>query len=129
MSSVREDTKRLWEEIRVAFEAHRTSSDRDAVAALNRISVKCLGLTRPIPLEPENTTVTTELISPSELQDLVLYHPRAKPLSSHEPIVLVMWRGRRFVLDGNTRVNMWLQSAEPVSRQAIVLRPVSRGTA
>jgi hypothetical protein len=128
MSSARNESSRLWDEIRAAFEPHRVGADRDAVAALNRISVKCLGLDRPIPLEPSNTIVSEELLAPGEFRNLVLYHRRSKPLRSHEPIVIVTWAGKRFVLDGNTRVNMWLQGDQLVPRRAIVLQPRSRGT-
>jgi hypothetical protein len=129
VTSVRNDSSRLWDEIQVAFEAHRTSGDHDAIAALNRISVKCLGLAAPIPLDPKTATVSDEVLSPSALRELVLYHKRVKPLRSHEPIVVVVWRGKRFVVDGNTRVNMWLGSGETLSRRAIVLHPVSSGAA
>ncbi len=113
----------LWRRIHAAFDAHRQATDKDAQAALERIAAKCLGLASPKPFNRSNSLVREEMMSAALLNDLVRYHERTRPLRPCGPIVVLLHQGRRVVIDGNNRVNMWLAQNAPGPFYAIVIEP------
>ena len=120
--SSREASAVLWQRILAVFEAHRQPTDSDAQAALNRIAMKCLGLDKPSAFDPDTCTVSLEILEPSDLRSLKTFHRRDRPAREVEPIVVLESDGKRYVVDGNNRVNKWSAQHENVSRSAIVLK-------
>ncbi len=43
----------------------------------------------------------------TDLDDLVLYHSRTTPRRDHGALVVLIVDGRRFIIDGNSRANLW----------------------
>lgn len=117
----------LWEQVYATFEAHRLRTDPDAQAALNRIAAKCLGLSEVRSFDPSNCRVRRELLRQEALRTLKRYHQRKEPLRDYEPIVVIEWRGRSWVVDGNTRVNKWIADGAPQPRSAIIITPETDG--
>jgi hypothetical protein len=116
----------LWEEIFRALEFHRYRqghpADVSAQAALNRIAAKCLG-TSERTFEPSNCRVHKEFLTTQQLTGLKRYHPRCSPARDCEPIVVIEFNGFKWVIDGNTRVNKWIETGSQNMRCAIVITP------
>ena len=110
----------LWKQVHAAFEAHRIPGiDPDAQAALNRIAAKCLRIS----FDEANCTIREEILDLNALRRSTVFHSNASPARHHEPIVVLSFKGERYVIDGNKRVNAWRATAKPQSRRAIVIEP------
>ena len=123
----------LWQQIYAAFEAHRRMpGDCDAQTALNRIAAKCIAKHEDAPVirsfDPTSCTAREESMSTEELRRLETFHERALPLRDVEPIVVLIYAGRRIVIDGNTRVNKWCAEGGSRPRRAIVIEPKVPGS-
>ena len=105
-----------------AFEPHakRDPSPQDA---LERIAQKCLGLEQRHPFNSGNCSVRVESLTPNDLGSLVVYHTRSRPLRDGGPLVLLEVGGRRVVIDGNNRINLWRAERAPGPFEALVIVP------
>ena len=119
------DTGELWRRIHKSFKYHRTDTDPDAQAAMDRIAMKCLGLTVPKSFNATNCTVREELLSTTYLRELKLYHQRANPYHLRGPIVVLLYGGAKVVIEGSTRVNAWIERKIKGPFTAIVVEPHS----
>ena len=119
-----EDADRLWQQAREAFEGHRMRPiDRDAQMALDRIAAKCLRIS----FNESNCTIREEVLDLDALRQLIVYHQNASPSRNEEPIIILSFKGARYVIDGNKRVNAWRAIGKPQSRRAIVIEPTEAG--
>jgi hypothetical protein len=119
-----EAADRLWREARDAFEPHRLRPiDRDAQMALDRIAAKCLRIS----FNERNCTIREEVLDLDGLRELIVYHENASPGQDHEPIIVLSFKGARYVIDGNKRVNAWRATGRPQSRRAIIIEPTEAG--
>jgi hypothetical protein len=96
---------------------------------INRIARKCLKRAIGHPgLEVYDATtcdVREEVIEGSQLPELVRYHKRTKLTGRSTPIVIVEVEERRVVIEGNNRVNAWVDAGDTTPRQALVITPRS----
>jgi hypothetical protein len=115
----------LWSQAHRAFEGHRLAVDPNAQAALNRIAAKCLRIS----FDPTNCTIREAVLDAEALRQLHVFHNRASPASDHEPIVVLSFKGKEYVIDGNSRVNLWRRIDGPQLRRAIVIEPTQAGYA
>jgi hypothetical protein len=116
----------LWAEARAAFEGHRQPPrDPDAQAALNRIAAKCLRLS----FDDTNCAIWEETLNLDDLNRLNVFHRNASPARDGEPIVVLSFQDKRYVIDGNRRVNAWRALGKPQNRRAIVIQPTDEGYA
>ena len=92
----------LWGKARAAFVAHQIRGiDHTPQHALNRIAAKCLRLS----FDDTSCAIREELLDLDDLNRLEVYHDQRGPGRDHEPIVVLSFRGRRYVIDGNKRVS------------------------
>ena len=117
----------LWAEALAAFEAHRirTTIDPDAQATLNRIAAKCLRFS----FDGTTCEIREEALTLDDLKRLEVFHRDAKPGRDVEPIVVLSFKSKRYVIDGNKRVNAWRATGKPQTRRAIVIEPTDEGYA
>jgi hypothetical protein len=118
-------SKALWDRVYAALEGHRRHTDADAQAALDRIAAKVLGLVGPQSFNSSTCAIREEALSLDQCEALAVYHTRAAPLRDDDRIVVLETGGRRFVVDGNNRVNAWRQSGKVEHRTMLVLTPKS----
>jgi hypothetical protein len=114
------DSPELWRRVHAAFEGH-SRNDPSTQAGLERIAKKCLGLTERRPFNQTNCTIRAEVFHPEQLASLVRYHDRTKPQREGQAIVVLEYQGRRFVIDGNNRVNKWVAEKRLEPFEAIVI--------
>jgi len=107
----------------MSFEYHRKGTDPNAQSALDRIAMKCLGLSKPKSFNPGNCSIREENLSVNDLADLVVYHSRKRPKKMEGPIVVLVYNGRRFVIEGNTRTNSWRAGMYNGPFTALILEP------
>ena len=113
------DADILWRQIHAAFEAHRIPGiDRTPQMAMDRIAAKCIGFS----FSPDNCEVDEEVLSLDNLKQLKRYHKEANPARNDEPIIVLVYDGDRFVIDGNKRVNKWVNDEDATSRRALIVR-------
>jgi hypothetical protein len=60
---------------------------------------------------------------------LWVFHEIATPAREVEPIVVLSFRGERYVIDGNKSVNLWRAAPGPQRRRAIIIEPTAAGYA
>ena len=121
------DTATLWDVIYASFEGHRFAvnpPDPDAQAALDRIAAKCLKIPRR-PFNADNCDVREQMFTVDELRQIKRHHDRIAPSMNFKPIVALAFEGRLFVVEGNTRLNKWLQDHPATPRRAIVITPTT----
>jgi hypothetical protein len=89
--------------------------------ALDRIAAKCLHLS----FNPSNCSVRETVLSLDELRPLKRYHTRDQldPQYEHGAIVVLVYHGERVVIDGNTRVNKWVNEHSTTPRSALIIEP------
>ena len=117
------DTVELWRQIHESFKCHITRIDSNAQAAMERVAMKCLGLTVRRSFNALNCTVREETLETASLHELKLYHPRAEPRHPGGPIVVLVYEGKKFVIDGNNRVSVWIKRKMKGPFTAIVVEP------
>lgn len=110
----------------MSFEYHRKDADQNAQSALDRIAMKCLGLSERKSFNPDNCSIREENLSLGNLGDLVVYHDRTRPKKMAGPIVVLVYNGRRFVIEGNTRANSWRARMYKGPFTALILEPRTR---
>jgi hypothetical protein len=114
------DAKGLWDRVRAAFKAHQTPIDSTPQAALNRIAAKCIGFS----FDPSNCDVHEEHLTLDELRRLKRHsEDDGRPHREVEPIVVLVYGGQRFVIDGRRRVTKWLNEGIDRPRAAIIITP------
>lgn len=97
----------LWKVVYASFEYHRKPGDESAQAALDRIAKKCLGLNERKSFNPGNCSVCEVILTADELQSIEVYHSRNQPMRMEGPIVILVYGGIPYVIEGNTRINAW----------------------
>lgn len=117
------DTEKLWKQIYDSFKYHRTSSNPNAQSAMDRIAMKCLGLPKRESFNPKTCTVREGILSADSLRDLKLYHPRNQPHHLNGPIVVLIYKGEKVVIEGNNRVNTWIARQLKGPFSAIFVEP------
>jgi hypothetical protein len=103
------DNEKLWKQIYDSFKYHRTSSNPDAQSAMDRIAMKCLALPKRESFNPTTCTVWEGVLSADSLHDLKLYHRRSQPHHLEGPIIVLIHKGEKVVIEGNNRVNAWIE--------------------
>jgi len=119
--SAMSEAHELWERIYAAFKPHRMPTDPTPQAALNRIAAKCLKTEQRRSFDPSNCVVRQEVLSVDELRQLELFHNRPFPQRCDDPIIVLVCEERRVVIDGNNRVNKWVQAGASEPRLAIII--------
>ena len=119
------DAEELWQQIHESFKHNHLirGFDSDPQAAMDRVAMKCLGFS----FNSTNCTVREEMLEAAALHKLVLKHGRTKPFHLKDPIVVLVYEGKRFVIDGNRRVNKWIKQKEKGPFKAIVVEPHVEG--
>jgi hypothetical protein len=103
------DANFLWRQVHAAFHAHQIRGiDRTPQMAMDRIAAKCIGLS----FNPDNCDVQEEVLSLDDLKKLKRYHKEANPQRNGDPIIVLVYGGHRFVIDGNKRVNKWVSEED-----------------
>ena len=114
------DTDALWKRVDDAFKDHRIRlEDQTPQVNLNRIAAKCIG----IRFDSSNCTVHEEWLSPDELRRLKRFHDDNQPSRDWGSIVVLVYKGERVVIDGNKRVNKWVNEESTVLRSALIIEP------
>lgn len=85
--------------------------------------MKCLGLAVRKPFNRTNCSIREEVLSVDAIRQLVVYHNRDRPANMEGPIVVLIYDGRRFVIEGNTRTNAWRAGQYGGPFTALVLEP------
>jgi hypothetical protein len=119
MNNISDD---LWARIRAAFVGH-AGNDPSSQAALERIAQKCRYASERAPLDETNCTVRTEQLMLADLDNLTLYHPRTTPRRDMGALVILVVDGRRIVIDGNSRTNLWKSERRTGPFEALVIVP------
>lgn len=116
------DTDALWVRVRAAFEAHQIPGiDHTPQMALDRIAAKCIHLS----FNDSNCTVREECLLLDELRQLRRYHDNVHPKRDSGPIIVLVYEGQRFIIDGNKRVNKWVEQGSAEPRSALIIEPIS----
>ena len=113
----------LWHQVHAAFEFHRKKADPNAQAAMDRVAAKCIGSSTPVSFNATNCLLREELLSSVSLHELTLYHKRGTPYHRKAPIVVLLHKGKKIVIDGNTRVNAWIAHGDKGPFSAIIVEP------
>ena len=118
-----DDVAHLWRRALAQFEFHRQPTDPTAQDAMNRIAQKCLQLTERPSFSPSNCAIRLVSLSRAELSQLQRFHSRTKGYPSLEAVVVIEVRGKLVVVEGNTRVNRWLDEGRVGPMAALVVTP------
>ena len=114
------DTDALWVRVHAAFKAHQIPHiDLTPQMALNRIAAKCIHLS----FDQSNCMVHEESLSIDDLRQLTRYPNEDPPQRDGGSIVVLVYEGQRFVIDGNKRVNKWLKEGSTELRSALIVEP------
>ena len=115
------DPVELWRQIHESFKGHIIPGfDSDAQAAMDRVAMKCLGYS----FNNTNCMVREESLDGVSLHKLKL-RPRqtTEPRHPGGPIVVLRYGGEMYVIDGNRRVNAWIEQKSKGPFRAIVVEP------
>jgi len=117
----------LWRRALASFRNHAIGAEpSDLQLALNRIAAKCIAR-QPAAVtqsfDASNCSLHEERLSPGELCQLERYHERAATDRDDEPVVSLLYQGRRIVIDGNTRVNKWCTAGRSRLRSVLFIKP------
>jgi hypothetical protein len=118
----------LWQRVNESFERHRQApGEPDTQTTLNRIAAKCItkqpDATATRSFDASNCVVREEHLPVAALCELERYHDRSVPAWEVEPIVVLVYEGRRIVIEGNNRVNKWCAERESRLRSVIFIEP------
>jgi hypothetical protein len=113
----------LWRAVHAAF-----PYTSDVVQAeINRIAAKCLkkaGVEAGLDAVDSSTCDVIEVgMTGNELASLIRYHDRAKLTGRSTPIVVVRTDGKDIVIEGNNRVNNWVNCGDVTTRRVLVIIP------
>jgi len=86
---------------------------------MDRVAMKCLGVS----FNHKNCTVREESLDNASLKGLVLRHKGTRPSYPGGPIVILLYKGKKYVIDGNNRVNVWIKQKISGPFRAIVVEP------
>jgi hypothetical protein len=113
----------LWGQVFDAFDAHRIRGDHTPQMALNRIAGKRIGCIA-VSFDPSTCDIHEEVLPLEGLRRLKRYNEHATdPQWDVEPIVVLVYEGQRFVIDGQRRVTKWLNEGIEQPRAAIIVEP------
>jgi hypothetical protein len=117
----RVSTTDLWQAVYAAFPY---PSDR-VQSEINRIASKCLkkalGWTQPVVLDASTGDVREELIHAKDLPGLICHHSRTNVTNRTTPIVIVQASGTLIVIEGNNRVNKWVNEGNLNPCRALII--------
>ena len=82
-----------------------------------------------ISFDDTTCAIREEVLSLDDLNRLTVFHEKGTPGRDVEPIVVLSFRGQRYVIDGNKRVNAWRKTGKPQARRAIIIEPTAEGYA
>ena len=109
----------LWSQIHAAFKAHQIPRiDQTPQMAMDLIAAKCIGLS----FNPDNCDVNEVMLSLDDLKQLKRYHKEANPKRDGDAIVVLVHDGYQFVIDGNKRVNKWVNDEDATPRRALIVK-------
>jgi hypothetical protein len=114
------DSDDLWSRVDTAiFEA---TSRAETIAHLNRLLRKCV-IEAPCTFISEvGSTLVRERLTVPQLEMFWRGHHRTKARRYHPPIVVADFRGTKYVLDGTTRINDWVQCSDEDVHETIIIR-------
>lgn len=72
-------------------------------------------------LTPENTTVKLDSYSAEHLNELSPKPGPAEPRFTDVPVVVILYRGKECLIDGNNRVRYWRKSGDTQSKDVYVV--------
>ena len=114
------DAVELWRQIHESFKHHIIPGfDSSAQAAMDRVAMKCLVFS----FNATNCTVREVILDGASLHELERKHERTKPRHPGGPIVVLLYEGKKYVIDGNRRVNVWIERKFRGPVRAIVVEP------
>lgn len=108
----------LWELAYSCLEHHRKSNDGTANDALNRLVREYVPAARDVRLGEENCSIREESWTNDQLAQVARRHSRANPKHEAGPLLVVVYNGVGYLVDGNNRVNKW------IAQQDIGFHPV-----
>jgi len=120
-----DDGAQLWKRALAQFEFHRQRTDPTALDAMNRIAQKCLHLAARPSFGPANCAIRAASVSRTELSQLRRFHPRTKGYPSFEPVVVIESGSDLIVVEGNTRVNRWLEERREGPFPMLIVTPAA----
>jgi hypothetical protein len=120
MSTSQDD---LWKAVHAAF-----PYTSDVVQAeINRIAAKCLkkaGVQAGVVAVDSSTCDVIEVdMAGKELASLIRYHDRTRLTGRSTPIVVVRTDGKDIVIEGNNRINNWVNCGDVTTRRVLVIIP------
>ena len=111
----------LWSRVHASF----PYSAESVQAEINRIAIKCLKKARCetdiIVFDSGTCDVSAEVVKGSDLGRLVRAHNRTRVTGRTTPIVIVRVDSKDVVVDGNNRVNKWVEDGDLTPRQALMI--------
>ena len=123
MSNVKLGERDLWQAVYEAF-PYPPDCVQDEI---NRIASKCLnkalGWTQSVVLNSATCDVREVVIGGDEISTLIRYHQRTNVSGNTTPIVIVQAGGKNVLIEGNNRVNKWVNECDLAPRRALVLVP------
>jgi hypothetical protein len=125
LGGMSDDGAHLWKRALAQFEFHRQNTDPTALDAMNRIAQKCLYLAERPSFSPENCTIRAASLTRTELSQLKRFHPRTKGYPSLEPVVVIESGSDLVVVEGNTRVNRWLEEGREGPFPTLIVAPAA----
>lgn len=119
------ETNILWHQALAAFAPHQLRGiDHTPQMALDRVAVKCLRISLKLFFNSSNCNISQTLLPFSELDKLTRYDKLdANPHCECEPIVVLVYNGQRYVIDGRRRVTKWLNEDSTKPRLALIIEP------
>jgi hypothetical protein len=120
-----DDGVKLWKSALAQFEFHRQSTDPTALDAMNRIAQKCLNLAAKPSFSPATCSIRAASLSRTELSQLKRSHQRTKGYPSTEAVVVIEFSGYLVVVEGNTRVNRWLEEGREGPFLTLIVTPAA----
>jgi hypothetical protein len=119
------DQKTIWKHIHASFKGHmKRGVDLSEQMALDRVAAKCIhrdGLS----FNESNCLVREEMLTLDQLEKLKRHHQGVgiHRLYENQPIIVLIFESNRIVIDGNHRVNTWVQQQSTTPRFAFVIEP------
>ena len=111
----------LWRLAYSSLEHHRKAKDHSANAVLNRLVNERFPSGPRLELNETTCVVSEHEYSTRELESFEKWHDRDTPARDGGSIVIVECRGRHLLIDGNNRVNRWIQENSSDLHNAIVI--------
>ncbi|MBI3356128.1 MAG: hypothetical protein HY038_05055 [Nitrospirae bacterium] len=103
------------------MDGHRVPPpDKTPQETLDRVAAKCIRVS----FNPKNCKVRQETLSFEDLKGLKRYsEDDHHPSWEVDPIVVLVYQGRRFIIDGRRRVTKWVNEENTTPRRALIIEP------